>query len=113
MKWGIAVVLIHLEFTLHRRNIYICVVAIPYIRAMQTGSENCSAGALASKRSLQCDIVDRGMGYCMKRIEVDLKCMRSINRDQNSRMEGRREEKKKKFARGDERDVGWALRERW
>jgi len=75
---------------------------------MQTGSENRSAGALASKRSLQCDIVNPRMGYCMKRIEVDLKCMRSINRDQNSRMEGRREErKKKKFARGDERDVGW------
>ena len=104
----IAVVPIHLEFTLHRRNIYICVVAIPYIRAMQTGSENRSAGALASKRGLQRDIVDHRMGYCMKRIEVDLKCMRSINRDQNSRMEGRREEKKKKkFARGDERDVGW------
>lgn len=46
----IAVVLIHLAFTLHRRNIYICVVAIPYIRAMQTGSENRSAGALASKK---------------------------------------------------------------
>lgn len=30
----------------------------------------------------------------MKRIEVDLKCMRSINRDQNSRMEWRRKKKK-------------------
>jgi len=29
----------------------------------------------------------------MKRIEVDLKCMRSVNRDQKAGMEGRREKK--------------------
>jgi len=69
---AIVVVLIHLAFTLHRRNVYICVVAIPYIRAMQTGSENRSARALASKKKAACEIVNRRMGYCMKRIEVDL-----------------------------------------
>lgn len=59
------------------------------------------------KRSLQCEIVNRRMGYCMKRIEVDLKCMRSANRDQKAGMEGRREKKKKERNLHEIRDVGW------
>lgn len=62
---------------------------------MQTGSDIPLVGVWASrKKGPQCEIMNRRMGYCMKRIEVDLKCMRlEIG---TKKLECREEKKKKR-----------------
>jgi hypothetical protein len=70
-----------------RATISAIAVALHRIHIHLRGSctiHNCNANGVRhsfgrslglEKKGPQCEIVNRRMGYCMKRIEVDLKCM--------------------------------------
>jgi hypothetical protein len=75
---AIAMVLIHSVFTLHCRNIYICVVATPYTHVQcKRGPKFIRWEVGPREKAYNVESWIAGMVYCVKRIEVDRKCMHS------------------------------------